>query len=230
MKITATLLICLTAIATAGMLYRTLSSSTGRPSFSVKLQETFAKWKLTHRKMYLTPSENDFRLSIFAKELQFIEVENRKYEEAIAARGETLSGPMFEMNFLGDLTPEEFTASYNGLLPMDSEFIEQEENKEEVLLAREATVIPTGTERSSLGQSAFVPKIKDQGSCGSCWAYSAVVELERKYVVAGNQYTELSVQELVDCERRCMGCQGGHPEHVYDYVNVVGLFVKVRAR
>lgn len=60
-------------------------------------------------------------------------------------------------------------------------------------------------------QHGFVSPVKDQGDCGSCFAFSAAGVLEYH---AGRA---LSVQHLMECPRRCDGCDGGLMQHVFDY-------------
>ena len=63
--------------------------------------------------------------------------------------------------------------------------------------------------------------VKDQGSCGSCWAFSAAETLESVAKIdGGDALLDLSEQELVDCSRYTgnMGCGGGWMYWAYDYV------------
>ena len=54
-----------------------------------------------------------------------------------------------------------------------------------------------------------VTHVKDQGSCGSCWAFSAVGCVEGAHFVNTSKLAALSEQELLDCEVTSMGCNGG---------------------
>lgn len=55
-----------------------------------------------------------------------------------------------------------------------------------------------------------VPPIKDQGQCGSCWAFSKTGSFESALLASGKYYTAFSEQELVSCDRTQFGCQGGY--------------------
>ena len=57
-----------------------------------------------------------------------------------------------------------------------------------------------------------VNAIKDQGQCGSCWAFSSTGALESAYHIAMHKtgtVTQFSEQQLVDCVKSCYGCNGG---------------------
>lgn len=51
--------------------------------------------------------------------------------------------------------------------------------------------------------------VKDQGSCGSCWAFSVTETNETSNCINGNPLLTLSPQQLVDCVTMYNGCDGG---------------------
>jgi len=63
--------------------------------------------------------------------------------------------------------------------------------------------------------SDVVPPIKNQGSCGSCYAFSANFVLESALAIAsGDPVKRYSEQQIVDCQNNysnCYGCEGGWP-------------------
>merc|ERR1711977_345639 len=74
-----------------------------------------------------------------------------------------------------------------------------------------------------------VTPVKNQGSCGSCWAFSTVVSLEGQSALKGKSLTSLSEQDLVDCVKNvklnssdpepcCDGCQGGLMDYGFKYL------------
>jgi len=60
----------------------------------------------------------------------------------------------------------------------------------------------------------FVPDLKEQGSCGSCYAMAAITTLESRIRVATNNKdrTPLSTQFVITCSPYTEGCDGGYPE------------------
>jgi len=55
-----------------------------------------------------------------------------------------------------------------------------------------------------------VNDVKNQGSCGSCWAFSTMSSLESRWAIKSGTLLSLSEQELVDCDRATnQGCNGG---------------------
>merc|ERR1711998_681259 len=75
-----------------------------------------------------------------------------------------------------------------------------------------------------MGANGAVNPVKDQGSCGSCWAFSTVGTLESAYQIATGKLVSLAEQQLVDCDRSDDGCSGGWPHTAYDrYYTTAGI-------
>merc|ERR1712048_1349708 len=108
-----------------------------------------------------------------------------------------------------DLSEDEFIATYTGLnRPLASE---------------DSPALPADVETSSELEDAVdwttrgaVNPIKNQGQCGSCWAFSTVGTLESAWQITNGALYSLAEQQLVDCDKSDNGCSGGWPHTAYD--------------
>ncbi|CAF0937081.1 unnamed protein product [Brachionus calyciflorus] len=65
-----------------------------------------------------------------------------------------------------------------------------------------------------------IKEIRDQGNCGSCWAFGAVEAMSDRICIASNgaKKVHLSAEDLVDCCSSCgFGCNGGYPQSAWEY-------------
>lgn len=78
-------------------------------------------------------------------------------------------------------------------------------------------------------EKGAVTKVKSQGQCGSCWAFSTVGALEGAYQIKYGDLKEFSEQQLVSCDTRKngvdkdlanLGCNGGMMDTAFDYIGV----------
>merc|ERR1712098_439638 len=73
-----------------------------------------------------------------------------------------------------------------------------------------------------------VTPIKNQGQCGSCWAFSAAEAIESQMIlgIGGKVSISLSPQQIASCAPSngtygCDGCNGGFTEAAYEYLKTV---------
>ncbi|CAH0519243.1 unnamed protein product [Peronospora belbahrii] len=73
--------------------------------------------------------------------------------------------------------------------------------------------------------SECMAPIQNQGSCGSCWAFATVSAVESAQCIANGKssLTEYSVQQLVSCDTRNWGCDGGILAYAFDFILQNGL-------
>ena len=183
-------------IAIAGVIATAFFAFNSAPSSAV--EEEFRSFLETYRNGYGTAEEYSYRLGVFAENLDRIAELNAQNPEAT-----------FAVNQFADRTPEEMTKmmGYNG-------------NKNVV-----GTHVPPRTATDQDWTNMW-GKIKNQGQCGSCWAFSATAAFESRYALNNGKQsvdTYFSEQELVDCDPQSSGCNGGLMDYAFEYLETQGF-------
>jgi hypothetical protein len=201
---------CLTAVAASVAVLSLVLAATAAPVIHHDSTETtFAEWAVAHGKVYTSSEERSLRLSIFAKSLERVRTHNAKYEA-----GE--KSYFLALNRFSDLTFEEKSVVFGAKRPTQA--------LADLSLPPPPPVasIPDSVDWRAAGK---VPPIKDQGQCGSCWAFSAVGAMESAQAIANNftwpqsgSNIGYSEAEVVDCTPDCFGCQGGWPRSAYNFI------------
>ncbi|RHY29486.1 hypothetical protein DYB32_005091 [Aphanomyces invadans] len=71
-----------------------------------------------------------------------------------------------------------------------------------------------------------VNPLRDQGICGSCWAFSAVGTAESAHCLSTGELLDLSEQQVVSCSTLNNGCSGGVPWYGLDFMSSEGMCVE----
>ena len=70
------------------------------------------------------------------------------------------------------------------------------------------------------GNQGVVTPAKNQGSCGSCWAFAVVGSFESKILISGGPEYDISEQQQVSCNTLMGGCAGGNMEALMFWYDV----------
>jgi cysteine peptidase B len=149
---------------------------------------------------------------VYNNDVEFLKrMEIFKNNMVLAAEWSHQGSARYGATEFADMTPEEFAEMY--LMPNLPEHVQGE------LLE-----VPEVTAAASLDwrTKGAVTPVKNQGQCGSCWAFSATETIESYFALSGNALTSLSMEQVVDCDTTDQGCNGGLPSNAYNYVNSAG--------
>lgn len=173
--------------------------------FEGQLDVHWELWKKTHGKKYQSEVEDQTRRGLWEKNLMLITTHNLE-----ASMG--LHTYELGMNHLGDLTPEEIQQSMATLSPPTDI-----QRAAAPLAGLSGADVPDTVDWR---QKGYVTQVKMQGSCGSCWAFSAAGALEGQLAKTTGRLVDLSPQNLVDCSSKYgnKGCSGGFFHRAFQYV------------
>ncbi|CAM8986643.1 unnamed protein product [Rhodiola kirilowii] len=162
------------------------------------------EWMATHGRVYASLEEKQKRLNIFKDNVAFINAHNK------------MEGRKFNLsvNRFADMTNEEFRAKYTGYRKSHSS---GEMHVDQELLSGNISAAPASVDWRKKGA---VTGVKDQASCGSCWAFSTVAAVEGLMKLKTGKLVSLSEQELIDCDvnGQDAGCMGGLMENAFEFI------------
>jgi len=167
--------------------------------------DAFGRFMKEYGKSYDSIEEYAKRLGVFAENMDRVAKMNAEH---VLINGEAVFG----VTKFSDLTPEEFKATYLTYRPSNR----TRDIKDPVIEG------PIANDIDWVSKGAVTP-VKDQGRCGSCWAFSATAAIESYAKLSGKYGLEvLSAQQINSCDKRDGGCNGGNTETAYEYVKGAG--------
>lgn len=166
---------------------------------------SWEEWKSLYSVKYNDPVEEAQRLAIWNINLQYVQAENAKnhtYE--------------LGMTRFADLTTREFADT------MTATRVDLSRKRGgSTFMVAQNVKIPDSVDWRTKG---IVTGIKDQGQCGSCWAFSTTGSLEGQHALKNGTLVSLSEQQLVDCSGKFgnLGCDGGLMDDAFKYIQSNG--------
>ena len=155
-------------------------------------EKSFLSWMRSSNNFY-TGDEYQLRFGIWLSNSRLVQEHNKEHDFQL------------EMNKFASYTP----AEYSALLGF----------KPQARFADNAVMSKfVADDELDYRLKGVVNEVKDQGSCGSCWAFSTIQAVESAYALKTGKLLSLSEQNLVDCATECNGCNGGLMDAALNYV------------
>ncbi|CAN1268889.1 Senescence-specific cysteine protease SAG39 [Linum perenne] len=182
-----------------------IKSSSSDDDDDASVRMLHEQWTTLHGRVYKDAYEKESRYKIFKLNLAHIQSFNNASQNHSYKLG---------VNQFADLTKQEFM-SRNKLIITHNHNITNGGQFNYANVSDDD--IPSSVDWIQNG--AVVP-VKDQGQCGSCWAFSAVAAMEGIVQINTGNLVSLSEQQLVDCVTGgvSQGCDGGSMDEAFDYV------------
>jgi len=179
------------------------------PVVAIEIPPAFDLWASEHGKQYGTDAATSHAVTNYLRNEEVIRELNADPDD-MAVYGHTQ---------FSDLSPEEWHSKYFGK-PMSG--------KEAGCTGGSSIPVPTTDVPAAVDwvvQGAVSP-IRDQSSCGSCWAESATANIEGQFFLANKVSmtapVPLSTEQIIECDAHDYACYGGFPSGAYKYVIEAG--------
>lgn len=175
----------------------------GAEGLDARLRNEFEIWKTTWNRSYNSTAEEQYRFLVFSENYDTINRLNS------LNRTHTLA-----VNVFADITTHEFMTKHNnniyGYLQKNGSYYNQP-------ITTISTNLPTAVDWTMKGA---VTPVKNQGQCGSCWAFSTTGSVEGAWFINSSQLVSLSEQQLIDCSgpEGNQGCNGGIMDNAFQYI------------
>ncbi|XXG89016.1 hypothetical protein AAC387_Pa12g1120 [Persea americana] len=184
-------------------------------SSDVHLFELYGRWLAAHRPDVIDSGNGNWdrgndnellkRFHVFKNNARYIHESNKRTNVTY-----TLG-----LNKFADLSNEEFRAMYTQL---PQRVLQQQGGGRSAgfIYGNISEPLPASVDWRKKGA---VTSIKDQGACGSCWAFSTIAAVEGINQIKTGELVPLSEQELVDCDRKMNeGCNGGLMDYAFQFI------------
>ncbi|XVF15506.1 hypothetical protein REPUB_Repub09cG0159700 [Reevesia pubescens] len=198
-------------LSSARDISKTITFNQNHPSSSWRsddeVMSLYKAWAVKHGKTYNGLREEEKRFEIFKDNLKFIDEHNNNSKNRTYKLG---------LNKFADLTNQEYRAKFLGTRSDPKRRIMKSKNPSQRYAFRADDSLPDSVDWRDHGA---VNPVKDQGYCGSCWAFSTIAAVEGINKIVTGELLSLSEQELVDCDRSYdAGCNGGLMDYAFQFI------------
>lgn len=180
--------------------------------------EMFRQWEKDFQKNYLSKQDREKAFSTWKQNAIFVSDLNKQ----------GLSWKASIHTKYADLTPEEFQSTILIKNKFDNDHFHHTVMKNSTTLDEKMMKTKPKSAETAFDwrEHGAVTKVQDQGSAGTCWAFSTIGNIEGQWFLSGNSLTDLSEEYLVDCdgttdeENGHADCSifGGWPYLAYQFV------------
>ncbi|CAL9181266.1 unnamed protein product [Musa hybrid cultivar] len=172
-----------------------------------EMRRMYEGWLIKHGRTYNALGEIERRFEIFKDNLRFIDAHNAEADAG-------LHRYRLGLNRFADLTNDEYRAGFIGTRPRGA--ARRNRVPSDRYRLGDGEELPESVDWRAKGAVAAV---KDQGYCGSCWAFSTVGAVEGINQIVTGELITLSEQELVDCDNSYnLGCNGGLMDYAFEFI------------
>jgi C1A family cysteine protease len=183
---------------------------------------TFALYQMflhKYSKVYENPDELQHKYDAFVENYNKLQelLTSTQYDTDLDEQDRL----QLDITNLFDMTDEDFHKTYLNFNVTDEEILAAQSPTEDSLAAeisengRHLQNIPNSYDWRSKG---VVTNVKHQGNCGACYAFAAAGNIESLYAIKYGSLLNLSEQQIVNCDSKQFGCNGGNIGTVYNYI------------
>ncbi|TMW51171.1 hypothetical protein DOY81_003787 [Sarcophaga bullata] len=173
------------------------------------IQQEWLEYLNKYGKNYRSWDENQKRFENFVNNYKLIKQHNEHFEKGLVSY-------KMAVNPFSDMSLKEMKVSYMGLNLTENDKQQFRNLKQfEALKAPTYNNIPSTKDWRKTG---CITAVKDQKSCGSCWAFASTGALEAHYCLKFKKKVIISEQNLIDCSTKNSGCNGGSMIPSFEYI------------
>ncbi|KAL8615243.1 hypothetical protein ACOMHN_050284 [Nucella lapillus] len=192
-------------------------------TLGLDLDAEWMTFKKTFNKLYNNVEDEAYRRTVWEYHLDYIQRHNLEADLGVHSY-------FLGVNEFADMPNKEFVQKMTGYRP-NKEFVQRmngyrvrqgpSPGASHYLAPSNLGDLPDTVDWRTKG---YVTPVKNQGQCGSCWAFSSTGSLEGQHFKKSGTLVSLSEQNLVDCSTKQgnQGCEGGLMDQAFTYIKVNG--------